>query len=93
MSSRRPVQRKQVLKQFGLGGDGPIAQYLPYLNIGLCVILGLLGLVVGRRVQLWWGFGWLPAGVQGIVLLAKLIMGGVDPESELGNLRYGFKGA
>ena len=76
--------------------DGPIAQYLPYLNLGLCIVLGLLGMVASgssKGDSLWWGFGWLPAGVYVVVLLAKYVMGSVDPEGELGGLRYGFKGA
>lgn len=72
---------------------GPIAEYLPLLNIALCTVLGLLGMVFKGREDVWWGFGWLPAGVYGVVLLAKVIMGSVDPEAELGGLRYGFKGA
>lgn len=56
-------------------------------------MLVLLGMVVGRKTELWWGFGWLPAGVYTVVLLAKWLMGSVDPEGELGGLRYGFKGA
>ena len=51
-------------------------------------------MVVSKKVEeLWWGFGWLPAGVYGVVILAKLTMGSVDPKEELGGLRYGFKGA
>jgi len=73
--------------------DGPIKQYLPYLNLGLCGVLVLLEIVVSRKIDLWWGFGWLPAGVYAVVLLAKWMMGSVDPEGELGELRYGFKGA
>lgn len=54
----------------------------------------LLGMVVSRKTEeLWWGFGWLPAGVYAVVLLAKWVMGSVDPEGALGGLRYGFKGA
>lgn len=71
----------------------PIREYLPYLNIGLCAVLGLLGMVFRGREEVWWGFGWLPAGVYGMVLLAKVVMGSVDPEAELGGLRYEFKGA
>lgn len=48
---------------------------------------------LGDEAGLWRGFGWLPAGVYAVVLTAKWIMGSVDPESELGGLRYGFKGA
>ena len=73
--------------------DGPIAQYLPLLNLGLGIVLGLLGMVFRGREEVWWGFGWLPAGDYAVVLLAKVVMGGVDPEAELGDLRYGFKGA
>jgi hypothetical protein len=90
--SQKSPQGIQGFKQFRLG-DGPIAQYLPYLNLGLCTVLVLLGMVVGRRTEIWWGFEWLPAGVQAVVLLAKWVMGSVDPEGELGGLRYGFKGA
>jgi hypothetical protein len=70
-----------------------MAQFLPLLNLGLCVALGLLGMVFRGREEVWWGFGWLPAGVYAVVLIAKVVMGSVDPEAELGGLRYGFKGA
>ena len=73
--------------------EGPLAQFLPLLNVGLCVVLGLLGMVFRGKDLVWFGFGWLPAGVYGVVLLAKVIMGSVDPEAELGVLRYGYKGA
>jgi hypothetical protein len=75
--------------------EGPLKIYLPYLNLILCGVLLLLGGVVTRRLgqgMLWLGFSWLPMGVYGIVLLAKWIMGSVDPESELGELKYEFKG-
>ncbi|OAA71256.1 hypothetical protein ISF_01807 [Cordyceps fumosorosea ARSEF 2679] len=35
----------------------------------------------------------LPAGVYAVVLLAKVVMAGVDPEKELSALRYDYKGA
>jgi hypothetical protein len=73
--------------------DGPIAKLLPPLNLGLCVVLVGLGAVVERRHEVWWGFGWLPGLIWGVVLLAKWIMGGVDPEGELDGLRYRYKGA
>lgn len=75
------------------GDDGPVRKYLPYLNLGLCVVLVLLGALVGKRGEIWMGFGWLPAGVYGVVVLAKWVMGSVDPEEELGELKYDFKGA
>lgn len=73
--------------------EGPIVEYLPLLNVGLCLMLGLLGMVFKGREEVWWGFGWLPAVVYAVVLVAKYVMGSVDPETELGGLRYGFKGA
>jgi hypothetical protein len=88
------TQPNHMIRQ--IQDDGPIAQYLPYLNLGLCAVLGLLGVVVSGGLKgevLWWGFGWLPAGVYAVVLFAKYVMGSVDPEGELGRLRYGFKGA
>jgi hypothetical protein len=35
----------------------------------------------------------LPVIVYGVILAAKVVMGGVDPERELGGLRYRYKGA
>lgn len=67
--------------------------YLPYLNLALVTVLGLLGLVFKGREEVWWGFGWLPAGVYGVILVAKFLMGSVNPEAELETLRYEFKGA
>jgi len=72
---------------------GPLQQYLPYLNLGLCTILGLLGMVFRGKEEVWRGFGWLPAGVYVVVLISKVVMGSVDPEAELGRFRYDFKGA
>lgn len=68
--------------------------YLPWLNLGLCVVLVGLGSMMQRKGEtLWWGFGWLPIGVYTVTVVAKWVMGGVDPEGELGALRYEFKGA
>lgn len=75
------------------GHGGPILTYLPYLNIGLVVMLSILGLVSKGRDELWFGFGWVPAVVLGMVMLAKVVMASVDPEAELEDLKYGFKGA
>lgn len=69
--------------------------YLPYLNCVLSGVLVVLGLVLGRGDGsfAWIGMGNLPAIVYGVVLVAKVVMGSVDPERELGGLKYGFKGA
>lgn len=61
--------------------------------MALCIILGLLGTVSKSTEMIWWGFGWLPAGVYTVVLVAKVLMGSVDPETELESLKYEFKGA
>jgi len=50
-------------------------------------------MVFRGKEEVWRGFGWLPAGVYLVVLIAKVVMGSVDPEAELGKLRYDFKGA
>ena len=74
--------------------EGPIRQYLPYLNVGLCLLLGVLGKLVRERGDgMWWVLSWLPAAVYVIVVCGKFVMGGVDPGRELEGLRYGFKGA
>lgn len=80
----------------------PLEKYLPYLNAGLCGILVLAGFIpkaVGSQDGRWdqrWGhvaLSNLPAIVYGVVLAAKVVMGGVDPERELSALRYEYKGA
>ncbi|KAM5343062.1 hypothetical protein ACJ41O_014028 [Fusarium nematophilum] len=73
----------------------PLEMYLPYLNLGLGVILILMAWVVGktRSEAVWPGMGYLPLVVYGVVLLAKMVMGSVDPEKELSALKYDYKGA
>ncbi|KAI6092811.1 hypothetical protein F4821DRAFT_223349 [Hypoxylon rubiginosum] len=75
----------------------PLENYLPYLNTGLCAVLVLTGFLSRSAVsQGYWGhvgLSNLPAIVYGVVLVAKLVMGGVDPERDLDALRYEYKGA
>jgi hypothetical protein len=73
----------------------PLEAYLPYLNLGLVVVLVLLGLVArtGPANFGFIGIGNVPALVYAAVLTAKLVMASVDPESELGVLKYDYKGA
>ncbi|KAI4870706.1 hypothetical protein F4820DRAFT_221928 [Hypoxylon rubiginosum] len=75
----------------------PLENYLPYLNAGLCAVLVLTGFLSRSAVsQGYWGhvgLSNLPAIVYGVVLVAKIVMGGVDPERDLGELRYEYKGA
>ena len=72
----------------------PLETYLPYLNAGLYLVLALLGLsaklgpVFGGV-----GLGNLPGIVLLVVVVAKMVMGTVDPEKELAALKYEFKGA
>ncbi|KAI8965010.1 hypothetical protein F5Y11DRAFT_344975 [Daldinia sp. FL1419] len=80
--------------------SSPLATYLPYLNIVLCAVLVLAGLVSkpgasGEGLQQWGhvGLSNLPAVVYGVVIVAKIVMGGVDPERDLSALRYEYKGA
>jgi hypothetical protein len=53
----------------------------------------LVGLGILAKEDEWWVLRVLPTGVYTVVLLGKWVMGGVDPERELGGLRYEFKGA
>ncbi|RYP93714.1 hypothetical protein DL770_000086 [Monosporascus sp. CRB-9-2] len=74
----------------------PLESYLPYLNIALCAVLVLTGLLTKSAAVGQWGhvgLGNLPAVVYAVILVAKAVMGGVDPERELSGLRYGYKGA
>ncbi|KAK8086320.1 hypothetical protein PG994_001294 [Apiospora phragmitis] len=74
----------------------PLEVYMPYLNAGLCGVLVLTGFVSKAHAPQQWGhvgLGNLPAVVYAVVLLAKMVMGSVDPETELGALKYDYKGA
>lgn len=74
----------------------PLERTLPYLNLGLVVLLSLMGLVRGDHRA--GGFGWVSMGnvpglVYSVAITAKVVMAGVDPERELSGLKYGYKGA
>ncbi|KAJ6787000.1 hypothetical protein PWT90_07425 [Aphanocladium album] len=90
------------------GARSPLDQNLPYLNALLAALLAFWGGAVAYRARHFDGapavedgggaLAWpimcnLPAGVYGVVLLAKVVMAGVDPEKELSALRYDYKGA
>jgi hypothetical protein len=82
-----------------ISDKSPLEQHLPRLNIALAALSLLTGLL--ERVKL--GpttvgvspvlLGALPGVVYAVVVGAKVVMAGVDPERELGGLRYGYKGA
>ncbi|UNI20364.1 hypothetical protein JDV02_006458 [Purpureocillium takamizusanense] len=87
--------RAGVLDGGGSGSGSPLDMYLPYLNLVLVAMVALLGLVAGRGPGEFGvvGIGNLPALVYVVVLIAKVVMGSVDPERELSALKYRFKGA
>ncbi|KAM7188037.1 hypothetical protein V8F33_010894 [Rhypophila sp. PSN 637] len=84
-----------------LNSSSPLEKYLPYLNGSLCVLAFLTGYLQHRMIEgryhttemssVWLGV--LPSIIYAAVLVAKVVMAGVDPERELGALRYEFKGA
>ena len=95
---RRRRSSLGTLGQQGSSGNGtPLETWLPLLNLGLCGMLVVMGWLVGYRdvqvTRTGVGIGNLPALVLGVVLVAKVVMAGVDPETELGGLRYEYKGA
>jgi len=74
-SAKQQPSRGQFSQILG-PDERPTRKYLPYLNLGLCGVLVLLGITITRKTEeLWWGYGWLPAGVYAVVLLAKWVMG------------------
>ncbi|KAI9170954.1 hypothetical protein HJFPF1_00433 [Paramyrothecium foliicola] len=75
--------------------DSPLDTYLPYLNLGLAAVIVLMGLVAGPRTAEFGfvGMGNWPALVYANNLVAKAIMGSVDPEKTLSALKYRYKGA
>jgi hypothetical protein len=90
-SSKDKPARRQFSQNLGLD-EGPIKEYLPYLNLGLC------GVLVCWE---WWLVGRESCGgdlVGYLLVLCGSVVGEVDDgkcrsEGELGGLRYGFKGA
>jgi len=87
---RPGVFRDLDLSLMGENGKSPLLIWLPHLNIALAGVLALSGLV-NDRLPL--SLAWLPALVYGLVVAAKAVMAGVDPESELRALKYDYKGA
>ncbi|KAI1297386.1 hypothetical protein F5Y03DRAFT_283224 [Xylaria venustula] len=78
----------------------PLQQYLPFLNIALCSLLILAGILTSSSqrsaASRHWGhvgLANLPALIYAVVLVAKMLMGSIDPERELSSLRYEYKGA
>jgi hypothetical protein len=92
LSSTPKRSAQASLPQLGARIDkSPLELYLPYLNLGLIVVLALGGMLL-REGGAWPGFGLLPGVVYGLVIGAKWIMGSVDV-GELDGLKYNYKGA
>lgn len=100
-ATHKSFSRKAILAARGADRNGgPLEVYLPYLNMLLALLSALTGLVQGHRLQHEAAqgvhpvmLGALPGVVYSVVLGAKVVMASVDPERELGGLRYGYKGA
>jgi hypothetical protein len=77
------------------GEGGPIQKYLPILNVALCVAILGLGKLVSDKYDggEWMILNGLPTGAYTLVILGKWVMAGVDPETELAELKYNLKGA
>lgn len=98
-------RRRQTNSMSFKAPKSPLVKHLPYLNVGLCVILILSGVLANQvggdedggsphHHQFGWlGLGNLPAIVYGVILVAKMVMASVDPEKELQKLRYEYRGA
>ncbi|KAL2155325.1 hypothetical protein VTH82DRAFT_66 [Thermothelomyces myriococcoides] len=81
------------------GAKSPLETHLPWLNVALAVLTLLTGFLqrlktgpvtTGVNPLL---LGALPGVVYAVIIGAKVIMAGVDPERELSALKYGYKGA
>lgn len=92
---RQPRERRRRSSFSFEARKSPLEIYLPYLNLGLGVVLMLMGWAVGKvdSKAVWPGMGYLPLLVYAVILIAKMVMGSVDPEKELTALRYEYKGA
>ncbi|KAI0401408.1 hypothetical protein F4802DRAFT_432169 [Xylaria palmicola] len=94
---RRASAGSHPLAFWARGDRSPLELYLPFLNVALCALLVFAGFLSSSSGQqrAWGhvGLANLPAAVYAVVLVAKMLMGSIDPERELGALRYGYKGA
>ena len=86
----------------GEGGAGPLTRYLPYLTPVLAAVVAAVGWLhrarYGNGDEGWAtalaAAGNLPVLVHGATVVAKLVMGSVEPGlGELEGLKYGYKGA
>ncbi|POS87930.1 hypothetical protein EPUL_000193, partial [Erysiphe pulchra] len=81
LSTQKPKPNQYISL---LPSQGPMKQFLPYLNIGLCVTLVLLGGVIEKRAgSLWFGLCFIPIINYGAVLITACFMNSIDPQHEL----------
>lgn len=107
LDQRQRRRRRRTSSLTYQGPRSPLERYLPFLNLGLCAVLILYGLSAGQGDEGegddgsgqhhhhfgLLGLGNLPAIIYLVVIIAKVVMASVDPESELAALRYEYKGA
>ncbi|AEO61618.1 hypothetical protein MYCTH_2311946 [Thermothelomyces thermophilus ATCC 42464] len=81
------------------GAKSPLETHLPWLNVALAALALLTGLLqrlktgpVAAGVSPLM-LGALPGVVYAVIIGAKVVMAGVDPERELSALKYAYKGA
>ncbi|KAK0705237.1 hypothetical protein B0H67DRAFT_375658 [Lasiosphaeris hirsuta] len=93
VSRRRP--RGVGILDGGASGEEPLVRYLPVLNAVLSVVVALAGVISRRGAGEYGllGLGNLPVIIYAVVLGSKMVMASVDPEKELNELRYEYKGA
>ncbi|KIW44144.1 uncharacterized protein PV06_05177 [Exophiala oligosperma] len=77
--------------------DGPVKQYLPYMNVAICGILLLAAVGYRARADVpegLWLFLVLPAVIFGMVVMARRSIGEIQMGlRELQGMRYEYKGA
>ncbi|RKF77330.1 hypothetical protein GcM1_220037 [Golovinomyces cichoracearum] len=92
-SFQSPLPRNEAYNLLSTS-QGPIKKFLPYLNLGLCFSLAVLGILINNKYgDLWLGFCWLPAINYGAVILTTWYIAIVDPQAELKKLKYTYRGA
>lgn len=83
----------------GIGGEGPIMQFLPIMNAALAMLMLVMGRLAAGSTKGEREDGMSKAVVSGLPMMAlgmmvgaKIMLGGVGVD-ELEGLRYGYKGA
>ncbi|PHH78212.1 hypothetical protein CDD82_3162 [Ophiocordyceps australis] len=74
---------------------GPLATYLPYLNLLLSGLVVLMSITSISTLEEWYPvvLTCLPAAMYAVTIAAKVTMAKVDPDKELSPLQYQYTGA